>query len=97
MSHSKVSASVALSKYIGERTGDGIELVDILLTVAKGGASDRIRLEATGMLLDRFAGKPLAVMETTVHTVKVPSPEKIVRMTEEQLLALAELGIEASN
>jgi hypothetical protein len=93
MAHSKVSASAALSRYIGEKTNDGQELVDILINVAKGSTSDKIKLEATGMLMDRFAGKPLAVVETTVNTNTIPTPEKIITMSEAQLEALAELGI----
>lgn len=89
-----IKPSAALSKYIGDVTREGVELVDVLLNIARGSAHDKIRLEATAMLMDRFAGKPLAVVETViVQHSHIQNPERIVNLDENQLEALAALGV----
>ncbi len=93
MSRYKTTASSALSNYIGKLTGDGEELVNLLLTIARGSAPDRIRLEALDMLMDRFAGKAPVTIEATL----APGPThqmmgRMQEMTESQLEALALLG-----
>lgn len=93
MSRYKATASSALSNYIGKLTGDGEELVNLLLTIARGSAPDRIRLEALDMLMDRFAGKAPLVVEATLS----PGPThqmtaRMIEMSESQLEALALLG-----
>lgn len=90
----KLSAASALSQYIGAHTRDGEELVNLLLDIARGSAPDKIRLEALEMLFDRFAGKPLAVIEA--HVTPGGAPERLHKMSEmsrEQLEALSVIGL----
>ena len=51
--------------YIQERTGDGSELTDFVLSVFRGenGASTKERMEAATWLADRGFGKPAPVRD----------------------------------
>lgn len=91
----KISGASALAGYIGKLTGDGEELVHILLSVARGSAPDKIRLEAVDMLMDRFAGKPNQTIEATITDgPAVALTGRMKALDEAQLEALASLGLE---
>jgi hypothetical protein len=94
--------SAALSRAIEAETDGGVELWRAVLEVMRKADPSsppwaRIKLEAAGMLLDRLAGKPQALVEVTkVDEAAQDLDEVLAKLTPEQLAnldaALAALG-----
>ena len=64
-----------LAAYIREQTGDGVEIVSLMLRVLRGqvrGLKPHHRLEAATWLADRGWGKPTQTMEVAGHVSEVP-------------------------
>ncbi len=63
----RTKAHREVARYIRDKTMDGKELADILLTIARNAeAEDRVRLLAVEALLDRGIGKPVQAVDLRV-------------------------------
>lgn len=61
-------ADFTLAAYVREKTRDGRDLVDFLLSiVANGRAASKVRVQAAEILMDRGFGRPVQQTELSGH------------------------------
>jgi hypothetical protein len=96
-----LGAAARLAALIDERTGGGVELLETLLAELRAPAlttADRNRrVNIIGMLLDRWAGKPLATVDVTTREERT-GPDLSI-LTDDDFAAISrvlEQRIEAS-
>jgi len=74
----RTKAHRELARYIREKTGDGTELADICLKIARNAkAEPRVRLMAVEWLGDRGIGKPVQAVELRLDTDNQPAEQDI--------------------